>query len=167
MNKELIRRVQANQAEKTSNASLQGSQLDSFVVRSIALVMTFLNGDSTGKLYDFRVTSLNHVDLMAPVEGGSPIEFHARRKLLYPELHGLLGEHVASVRLDEGHQLIISFENGSSLIFSNEEELDFDPLNFNWCIDYDEEWALTPGVRSLSCVISETDEPEFYERKSA
>jgi hypothetical protein len=160
---ELIKQVQSDQAEKTGNASLQGSQLESFVVQSIELVMRFVNSDSTGTLHGFRVTSLNHVDLMGQGGSGVPIDFHARRKLLYPELHCLLGEYVSSVRFDEDRRLIISFANDSSLIFSNEPEEVFDPLDFNWSIDFDDDWERTPGVRSLSCVLSESGEAEFFE----
>jgi len=48
------------------------------------------------------------------------------------------------------------------LIFSNEPEEVFDPLDFNWSIDFDDDWERTPGVRSLSCVLSEAGEAEFY-----
>lgn len=163
MSIESIRQVQSDQAEKTGNALLQGSQLESLIVQSIELVMRFVNLDSTGKLHGFRVTSLNHVDLMVHGEGSLLPDFHARRKLLYPELHDLLGEYVSSVRFDDGRRLIISFANNSSLIFSNEPEEVFDPLDFNWSIDFDDDWERTPGVRSLSCVLSETGEAEFFE----
>lgn len=156
--------IQPERAENICNAAFQGAQLESFEARSIEMIMTFMNSDSSGRLCQFRVSSLNSVDPMAPDGSDFRNDFHTRRKLLLSELYGLLGEYVSSAKLDDVQRLIISFTNDSSLIFSNEPEVDFDPLAFNWHIDFDDGWECAPGIQSLSCVVSETQKPEFFER---
>lgn len=154
--------IQAERAEQIVNPAFQDAQLDLVSVRSIEMVLTFLNADSSGKLCHFRVVSINHIDIRGQGEGKSGAEFLARRRLLLPELHSLLGEDVASATLDADQRLIVSFSNGVSLIFSNEPEEVFDPLDVNWALEFDDEWERAPGVRSLSCVLSETGQAEFY-----
>lgn len=157
------RLVQPEYAEKISKAVFQGAQLDSFVMRSIEMVVRFENSDSKGKLRGFRISSVNHVDRMNPYPSDNHADFHSRRKLLLPELYSLLGEEVVSARLDNDQRLIVSFANDVSLIFSNEPEEVFDPLDVNWSLEFDDGLESAQGVRSLSCILSETGEAEFYE----
>lgn len=154
--------IKAAEAGRTVYAAFQGAQLDLVSMRSVEMVLTFLNADSSGKLCQFRVVSINHVDVTGQGEGKSGDEFFARRKHLLPELYSLLGEDVASAKLDANQQLIVSFANDVSLIFSNDPEDVFDSYDFNWSLEFRDNWEHAPGVRCLSCVLSETGRPDFY-----
>lgn len=157
-------RILPEQVERIGNAALQRAQFDSFEVRSMEMVMTFMNEDSSGRLRQFRVTSLNNVDLVERIESNFRSDFRIGRKLLLPDLYGLLGESVSSVGMDGLRRLIISFSGYFFMIFSNVPKSDFDPLDFNWHIDFDDGLESMSGIQGLSCVISEAREPEFYAR---
>lgn len=157
------RQVQPERVEKISNAAFQGAQLDSFVMRSIEMVIRFEKSDSKGRLRGFQISSLNHVDRMNSCSSHPNADFHGRRKLLLPELYSLLGQEVASAQLDDDQRLVVSFSNDVSLVFSNEPEEVFDPLDINWSLEFDDGLESASGIQSLSCILSETGEVEFYE----
>ena len=152
--------ISLQKAENICQFAFQGAQLDSFEVRSIEMVMTFMNSDSAGKLLQFRVSSLSDISCKKEFDG----DFHLKRKLLLPKLYGLLGEYVSRVWLDDYRRLNISFGGDDLLIFSGESGVDYDPLDYSWHVDFDDDLGMVPKVLSLSCVISNSREVEFYER---